>query len=567
MFKGFSNMFSNSSKKSQKPKQQQQTNSLNQDDQDDQPQIQQVPRQQMFMQQNICQQQQMPMQYGGWEQPPAFHDLTEEIRQWKAVEDQLVKSQKKATEDSQVQQVDLTESLQVQFSVENEPLYTSSKPQRQGIMISLAETVMGAVDDDTCRADVVCIIDVSGSMHGEKLENVKKTLHYLLEVLVGSRLAIVVFDSDAQVMMNFKLVNDDNTPKIKQVIDHLHELNSTNITAGVKVSQELVGHRLTANPVCTMFLLSDGQHNIGPISNQLLFDGDFARTKTEYTLHSFGYGDDHDAKLMQGMAERKGGNYYFVNDITRVDECFVDCLGMVTTTLATKAKLKLRLLPTPYYPEIRILKTYGSYWTRESDIEASLSLHNIYAGIKKTYLLDVEFDAAKQLATSGVMPVIATIELEFIEISKATPTKISKSFQVLVVPENTKPQQKNFEVLKNIMRVRGAESMEVAENLRKAGSQKEALAVLQRFKEDLQREQLLAEDELSKSLLAQIEQLIEMVSNDINGVANAWKTENVMMQHKNLYMNEQSAPMFESKGMFANSKQTSNKMKLMSKKM
>lgn len=565
MFKGFSNMFSNS-KKSQKPQQNQQQNAqLNQvdDDLNIQQQIApnvQVPHQRMYMQQ-----QRNAYQQGGWEQAPAFHDLTEEVRNWKGVEDQLTKAHKKLSESAPIQ-VDLNEALQVKFSLENEPLYSSSKPQRQGIMISLEETIMGAVDDDTCRADVVCIIDVSGSMHGEKLDNVKKTLHYLLEVLVGSRIAIVVFDSTAQVMMNFKLVNEDNIPKIKQVIDHLHELNSTNITAGVQVSQDLVGNRLTSNPVCTMFLLSDGQHNIGPISNEILFNGDFARTKTEYTLHSFGYGDDHDAKLMQGMAERKGGNYYFVNDITRVDECFVDCLGMVTTTLATKAKLKLRLLPTPYYPEIRILKTYGSYWTKDSDIEASLNLHNIYAGIKKTYLLDVEFDGAKQLATARVTPIIANLELEFIEISKTKSTVITKSFQVVIVPENSEPQQKNFEVLKNIMRVRGAESMEIAENLRKAGNQKEALVVLQRFKEDLKQEQLLAEDELAKSLLAQIEQIIEMINNDINGVANAWKTENVMMQHKNLYMNEQSAPMFESKGMYANSKQTSNKMKLMSKK-
>ena len=562
MFKGFSNMFSNSSKKTQKPKKQQNAPLNQEDDDQTQPKQAQQSNQRRFLQQ------QMPMQYGGgdWEQAPAFHDLTEEIRKWKGIEDQLTKGQKKATDEPKVQ-VDLSEALQVQLSVENEPLYSSLKSQRQGIMISLAETIMGAVDDDTCRADVVCIIDVSGSMRGEKLRNVKKTLHYLLEVLVGSRLAIVVFDSDAEVMMNFKIVNEDNVPRIKQVIDHLHELNSTNITAGVKVSQDLVGNRLTANPVCTMFLLSDGQHNIGPISNQILFDGDFGRTKTEYTLHSFGYGDDHDAKLMQGMAERKGGNYYFVNDISRVDECFVDCLGMVTTTLATKAKLKLTLLPTPYYPEIRILKTYGSYWTRESDIEASLSLHNIYAGTKKTYLLIVEFDGAKQLATERVTPVIANVEIEFIEVSKTSPTKLTKSFQVVIVPENSEPQQKNYEVLKNIMRVRGAESMEVAENLRKAGNQKEALAVLQRFKEELKAEQLLVEDELSKSLLAQIEQIIEMINNDINGIANAWKTENVMMQHKNLYMNEQSAPMFESKGMYANSKQTSNKMKLMSKKM
>jgi Mg-chelatase subunit ChlD len=42
--------------------------------------------------------------------------------------------------------------------------------------------------------DLICVIDVSGSMSGEKIELVKKSMSYLLEILNESdRLCIVTF--------------------------------------------------------------------------------------------------------------------------------------------------------------------------------------------------------------------------------------------------------------------------------------------------------------------------------------------------------------------------------------
>ena len=496
------------------------------------------------------------------------NQLDAELVKWKMVEDEIrITNDKSKDPNEPMKSFDIKDCVSVNFALEHQPIYHTKESQKRGMMVSVAETIMGAVDGDTCRADVVCIIDVSGSMHGEKLLNVKKTLESLLDMLVGSRIAIVVFDSEAEVMMNFKTVNSDNVPKIKKVIDHLHELNSTNITAGVKTSQQLVGNRKTKNSVCSMFLLSDGQHNQGPISNELLFNGDFSITKAEYTLHSFGYGDDHDAKLMQGMSERKGGNYYYVNDISKVDECFVDCLGMITTTLATKAKLRLKLVPTPYYPEIRILKTYGSYWTKESDTEATINLHAIYAGIKKNYLLDVELDGAKHLVTAATQGIIASIQIECVDISTSAVVKIVKEFQTTFVPKGSTPQVNNLEVLKNIVRVRGGEAMDVAETFRRSGQQKQAVELLENFLIELVKEKDIQNDDVIVSLKEQVTKIIEMIKNDMNGIRNVYKTENYMMQNKNMFLNEQSAPLYNAKAMYQNSKQSSNVRMAQSKKM
>lgn len=46
--------------------------------------------------------------------------------------------------------------------------------------------------------DLICVIDVSGSMSGEKIELVKKSMSYLLELLSeNDRLSIITFESFA----------------------------------------------------------------------------------------------------------------------------------------------------------------------------------------------------------------------------------------------------------------------------------------------------------------------------------------------------------------------------------
>jgi len=49
--------------------------------------------------------------------------------------------------------------------------------------------------------------------------------------------------------------------------------------------------------------------------------------KQQFTVHTFGYGNDHDANIMNQIAKLGNGDFYFVNDLEKVAETFVDCIG------------------------------------------------------------------------------------------------------------------------------------------------------------------------------------------------------------------------------------------------
>ena len=490
------------------------------------------------------------------------------LDEWRKSEELIIHSESQIGTEKIQGDIKLRDALKFGGQLEKLPIVQSDTPVKQAMLLSIEETLFGELDIDTCKADVICIIDVSGSMAGQKLDYVRKTLTSLLDFLKGSRMAIVTFSCEAEMLMNFKIVNDDNLSNIQKIIDSLHDQGNTNITHSVKVSQGLLKARFTKNEVASLFLLSDGQHNQGEISNEIMFDGDIQASGTEYTLHTFGYGDDHDSKLMQSMSERKHGNYYFVNDITKVDECFADCMGMVTTSLATKGKLTLKLQPTAYYPEVRILKTYGPYWQKTSDTEATIMLSSIYAGIKKDFGLEIEFDASKKQVEDETQSVLATLKLEYTEMGASESSMLEESIKVSIYPKGSQVAVvTNLEVKKNIMRAVGGDAIKKAHENNAQGQNKEGIEFLKGLKTEFEKADDVKDDAIIASLIKQFDEIIKMLDNDMHGRANACKSSNYMMQQANMYCNQVSAPQYEhSSGMFQNMRQSANVISMKSKK-
>ena len=56
--------------------------------------------------------------------------------------------------------------------------------------------------------------------------------------------------------------------------------------------------------------------------------------KDNFTIVTYGYGSDHDSKLMNSIAELKDGRFFFIEEIDKVNHYFVLSLGDLLTVLA-----------------------------------------------------------------------------------------------------------------------------------------------------------------------------------------------------------------------------------------
>lgn len=451
----------------------------------------------------------------------------------------------------------LDQAVNVQAKLYHNCIVQKPGVQSEAVMVSVAETLYESLNKAAAPVDIVCAIDISGSMKGEKMAKVKQTLKYLLTVAPGSRLALVTFNKDAAMLMNFKTIGKDSAVMIDTIIDTVKPAGNTNVVAGVKLAQSMLLTSPTSNAIKTILVLTDGKHNVGPISNFILF-GDQSMSAVDYTLHTFGYGDDHDAAIMQSMAEHMHGNYYFVNRADKIAECFGDCLGMVTTTLATKAVIKVELIPNDVFPEISFSKLYGSYWKKVTPKIANLSLKNIYSGFNKDFMFIVQVGGnGLGLNQPAQYPAIK-LTLEMTDANKNKKVTIQRTVAMKVVPQSLNvPIMLDKSVHKNLIRVEAAEIIEKCNNLKSLGKLQDAIVTLNGLKNKLASEKDSNTDEVIKSLLQQVITMINMIQNDMKGVKNTFKTDNFMMQQLNIFRNQATAPQFE-QVYYQNKCQTSN---------
>lgn len=108
--------------------------------------------------------------------------------------------------------------------------------------------------------DLICVMDVSGSMSGEKIQLVKDTMNFLLETLTPSdRLSLISFNNSGRRICGLKSVCPENMPMLSDSIKQLVAGGGTRIMAGMALALKTIRDRKTPNKVTSVFLLSDGQ--------------------------------------------------------------------------------------------------------------------------------------------------------------------------------------------------------------------------------------------------------------------------------------------------------------------
>merc|ERR1712170_325324 len=119
----------------------------------------------------------------------------------------------------------------------------SKNDQNQPVKLTINESKLEELEkemltDDNegqlASIDVFCVIDRSGSMYASKIENVKKSLHFLLDLLKPEdRIAITTFDSLSKVILKPKLIGESRK-QIEFAIDSIKAGSSTNIAGGLE---------------------------------------------------------------------------------------------------------------------------------------------------------------------------------------------------------------------------------------------------------------------------------------------------------------------------------------------
>jgi Ca-activated chloride channel family protein len=189
---------------------------------------------------------------------------------------------------------------------------------------------------------VVACMDVSPSMAGEKLENVKKSLLTLLDFLTEKDyFGLVSFHSFAKADLDIAPANAVNKEHAKNLIKQMQMGGGTNLGAGLATSFDLVAKADLAPDCLTRIIaLTDGMLNTGIKDADGIADL-IASAKSRAKVSAFGYGVDADQVLMAAVAAAGEGSFTYMDKAAEAAEAFGKELGGLLLTTAVDIEVEV----------------------------------------------------------------------------------------------------------------------------------------------------------------------------------------------------------------------------------
>ena len=186
------------------------------------------------------------------------------------------------------------------------------------------------------------VLDVSGSMHGEKIESAKEAVRQAVRRLHdGDVFSLVTFANDVRTVLKPARMDGRLRKKVERILYKVSAGGRTALCGGLEAGIEAaLGTPQETNLV---LLLSDGQANVGETDLEKVGERPFEARQSGVTTSTLGVGSDYNEALMVEIATQGGGRFYHVLHAHQIAPYVAGELGEVSALAARDAALHLTL--------------------------------------------------------------------------------------------------------------------------------------------------------------------------------------------------------------------------------
>ena len=241
------------------------------------------------------------------------------------------------------------------------------------------------------------VIDKSGSMADvDKISRVRSALLTLVSQLRETdTLSIVVFDSDAQVLLPAQRLADRRT--VRQLIQQIAPGGATNIHAGLMLGFEEARKNYRKDATNRVILLTDGIANRGETDPEKIAQDSLRFNDGGIDLSTIGVGLDLNRDLLSQLAKSGRGLFHFVEDAQDIEKVFVKEVQSLVSPVATEPNVEI-----DYDSDLELAKLYG-YEPQYRRNGVTLKLDNMNNGLTQVILL--RFKLAENRSAFSRLPV------------------------------------------------------------------------------------------------------------------------------------------------------------------
>ncbi|HCY74601.1 MAG TPA: trypsin [Ignavibacteriales bacterium] len=197
--------------------------------------------------------------------------------------------------------------------------------------------------------DITFILDVSGSMSGQKLEQAKKALLYCINNLnTGDHFNVVRFSTEAYSLFNsLKLADRQNIKEAKIFIDDLQAIGGTNIEEAFTLAFK--NYTESNRPHFVVFL-TDGKPTIGEMNDEKLVKRILNANKSKSRIFTFGIGDEINTHLLDKLTDETKAWRTYVSDEEDIEIKVSNFYDKIQSPVLSDLKLN--------FENIKVYQTY-----------------------------------------------------------------------------------------------------------------------------------------------------------------------------------------------------------------
>ncbi len=246
----------------------------------------------------------------------------------------------------------------------------------------------GDVVDARTPVAMVLVIDTSGSMAGQKIEDARRAAIAMLdEMQPDDMVSVVRFATQAEVLVPLGRVGDVR-PEARRQIERLRAMGNTDIANALRHADQVLAWTRDGR-VGRIVLVTDGRDTSGAPRST---GSEVARVEASrgLTVSALGIGGDFDDAYLGAISDAGRGNYEFLRDTTALARFLSKELHEAARTRLRNVEAHLAL-PA----EVRIRDVWGATWDGNR-----LSFGSLFAGDERRAV--VSLDVATGAAGSSI---------------------------------------------------------------------------------------------------------------------------------------------------------------------
>ncbi|GAB6905540.1 von Willebrand factor, type A [Desulfosarcina cetonica] len=262
------------------------------------------------------------------------------------------------------------------------------------VTVALSLTAPHLIEDASLpipAADLVIVLDRSGSMEGQKLQDARQAVIRLLDQLgPDDRLALVTYSDGVQTPSALVPITANNHRRLSALVQRVTSGGGTNLGGGLKQGIDLMTQAPGAERQRKVILISDGLANQGITDPAALGIMATAAVEHRFSISTVGVGLDFNEMLMTTIADHGAGSYHFLENPQAFAHVFEDELSASRRVAATDVKIRI-----PLGAGVRLISA-GGYPIHHESEAAVIAPGNLLSGQQRTLYLTFQVPTATE---------------------------------------------------------------------------------------------------------------------------------------------------------------------------